>query len=439
MKLRLLFVFLMILFAVMVSADALTDYVNKDDGAYSFKISKTQLSADMQVSVTSVDFASQTWNNSKLNHKAQIFYPLNALVTDTALVIAANGESNDDWVQTASYISKYMLSPVVVIYLNPTDESSNNLYIKYVSDLYADAENSGNVPLKFIDAKTIIKGMDAIAEVTHNEFDRTIESFVLAGSENCADSVYLAAATGDKRISGIIPVNCDLNKIKCLEHQFDCYKVFSPTVTEKNTDKLYNEKSNEKIQTYFAKTDPYTYLNSIKCPVLVITGTNNPSSVIDNAKYYYKDIKNEKYFWLKMNGSSEICFTENTMKTSNISDINSTLTIVNCFFYHITKAAVMEKVNFVTEKTGNGYTITADGNCADVQQAYIYETDSEYLDFRNTFWSKTTLTFKNNTYTFSSNMPKDGHRCIIMELVYNSPVTGTYSVFSQPYILGLDK
>ena len=55
MKLRFLFMAILVCLAGMVFADALSDYVAQDDGAYSAKLSKIQLNSSQNVSVATID------------------------------------------------------------------------------------------------------------------------------------------------------------------------------------------------------------------------------------------------------------------------------------------------------------------------------------------------------------------------------------------------
>lgn len=436
MKLKFMFVMLLVMFAGMVfAADSLSDYVAQNNDAYKCSMSKIQLSADQAVSVTTVDFTSQVWQNKTFSHTAQIFFPQNALVTDTALMIVAKGKPSDDWSQSVSYFAKSMLAPVVVVYMTPSDSDAAELYNIATAKINAE---SGKDPIIFADVKTVIKAMDSVGSVTHSEFDRTIDNFVVCGTGYYGMVAYQVATLGDKRIAGIVPMSANINLSANLQRQSKLYGEISSDCKNKGYDIFADTAKNAVADAYLKKFDAYYNIDKITCPKLIVDGTNNPNSVIDSANFYINDFKGETFFWLKTNGGDDLCFTEQTMRINNVAGYSDIISQLNAFFYHITKASVYEKVKFNVDKNSGGVTLTADGNCADVQAAYIYEADSEYSDFRPTFWNKNTLVMKDNTYSYKTSVPSAGCRCIFMELIYTSPLTGTYSVFSAPVILGVD-
>ncbi|MBQ0106180.1 MAG: hypothetical protein KBT47_09150 [Armatimonadetes bacterium] len=438
MKLKLMLTALLILVAgILFAAGELSEYVNADDGVYSAKLSKIQLSSDQSVSITSIDFSSQIWQNHKFSHNMQIFYPSGALVTDYAFMIIAEGKTSNDWTQTLSYFAKMMSAPVIVVFENPAEkivDGNESLHNFSFSKMFTD-KSYKDTPIAFADVKTIIKAMDAVSEITHAEFDKPIENFVLCGSNECALAVYLAASLGDSRIAGIIPAGLDINANKNLAHQIECYGSIASGLNDFGYEAFKDYAKSPVVGEFINLTDPYNYIKDIKCPKLIMNGTNDFCSVIDSAKFYFDDFVGEKYFWLNVNGGHEFCFTENTMKYSNVNKFSDIILTARAFFYHITKNNVMENVKFVWNKSDNGYVLNIEGNNSEIKGVNTYSVDSEYSDFRNVMWSKHALTAKDGVYSYTEEKPEHGYRCVFAEVSFTAAVGGNYSVFSIPYIL----
>ena len=426
MKLRFLFVAIIICLASMTIADALSDYITKDDGAYSAKLTKMQLNSTQNVSVASIDLVSQVWQNETFKHNMELYYPNGALVTNTALMVVTKGEPSNDWNQSMAYLSQMMLCPIVVLYVNPIDKLDfyENIYETIITD-----KEFAKCPIFYADTKTIVKAMDAICEITHETYNSTIDDFVLVGCKGSALPVWYAASLGDSRVRAIIPMGFSMiNMTKQVPY------------AKKNLESL-NTKLNVFIKNgdKLVEFDPYGYIEKVTCPKLIMLGSNSDMLGLDSPKFYFKDLKgNDNYLWYKLNGDDDIWFTPNTIKYSKINSFSDVILNIRAFFYKVTKDQTYENCSFDWSKDGNNYTIKI--NCPNdkVQAAYYFEADSPNLDFSSTRWNRKTLTKDGGVYTFTTDKPEHGNRCVFVELVFTSPVGGNYSEFSIPYIIGQD-
>ncbi len=424
MKLRLLFIAILVCLAGLTFADALSDYVAKDDGAYSAKLTKMQLNSSQNVSVASIDLTSQVWQDTTFKQNVQLYYPNGALVTNTALMIVTKGEPNSDWNQSMAYLAQMMLAPIVVVYLNPIEES--NLYDNIYETIITDKEYA-KCPIFYADTKTIVKAMDAICEITHETYNSTIDDFVVTGCEGNALPVWYAASLGDKRVRAIIPMGfCMVNMTKQIPY------------AKKNLEAV-NSKLNVFIKDgdKLADFDPYVYIDKVTCPKLLMLGTNGNMLGSDSPKFYFNDLKgSDNYVWYKINGDDEIWFTNNSIKYSRINNYSDIISTIRAFFYKVTKDQTYENVTFDWSNQGDIYTLKINCDYDKVQAAYYFEADSPNLDFTSTRWNRKTLSKDGGIYSYTTNKPEHGNRCALVELLFTSPVGGNYSVFSIPYVIG---
>lgn len=424
MKLRFLFVAILVCLAGMVFADALSDYVAKDDGAYSVKLSKIQLNSSQNVSVATIDLTSQIWQDNKFNHNVELYYPNGALVTNTALMVVTRGETNSDWKQSMAYLAQMMLCPVVVVYVHPIDISGvyDNIFETIITD-----KEKAKCPIIYADAKTIVKAMDAIGEITHETYNNTIDDFVIAGCEGAALPVWYAASLGDNRVRAIIPMGlCMVNMTKQIPNA-------------KNNLESINSKLNVFIKygEQLTDFDPYTYIDKVTCPKLIMLGSNGDMLGADSPKFYFKDLKGtQNYLFYDLNEDDDIWFTQNSTKYAKVNSYANIITTMRAFFYKVTKDQDFESCSFDWTNSGDTYTLNINCPVNKVVYAYYYEADSPTSDFTSTRWNKKTLEKKGGVYSLTTEKPAHGNRCAFVELVFTSPVGGNYSEFSIPCIIG---
>ena len=426
MKLRFLLCAILLCLAGMVFADALSDYVAKDDGVYSAELSKIQLNSSQNVSVATIDLTSQKWQDNIFNHNVELYYPNGALVTNTALMVVTRGETSTDWKQSMAYLAQLMLAPIAVVYVQPKDLSGvyDNIYSTIITD-----KEYAKCPVFYADTKTIIKAMDAILEITHENYNNTIDDFVITGCEGAALPVWYAASLGDKRVRAIVPMGlCMINMQKQIPNA-------------KNNLESINSKLNVFVKDgdKLADYDPYNFIEKVTCPKLIMLGSNGDMLGADSPKYYFKDLKGtENYLYYDINEDDDIWFTQNSTKYARVNSYANIITTIRAFFYKVTKDQDYESVSFDWTNSGDTYTLNINCPVDKVVAAYYYEADSPNSDFTTTRWNKKTLEKVGGVYSLTTEKPSHGSRCAFVELQFTSPVGGNYSEFSIPYIVGQD-
>jgi len=435
--------FFLIIVLVMVTtslfaANELINYVNKIDDSYSYKMSKLQVTSDQSVSVSTIDLVSQKWQGVELKHKVQLFYPSNALITDTALLVNTGGDLSDDWTQIGAYVAKIMACPIVVVYNIPNqpmwDKSEDSL-ITYTFQKAFEAKDYSEWPLLLTTTKSVIKSMDAIEDLTKEKYDNPIENFIVTGASKRGWTTWLVAATGDKRVTGIAPIVFDFLDFKSqLKHQKEYYNNTLSNSLSDYTNSRFDEAVNTpEGEALLSVVDPFSYIDNIKIPKLIINGTNDPYWTLDSSSLYFDKLKGDSYLWYSVNGGHELGFSEGS-KSSGLTKMIPLISVMRAFVYKVAMDKNMDSFKWNWEKSDDNIKCVIDVDPQKVVEAYYYVAENETMDFRNVTWKQVKLEKKDGKYEFSSVVSKTGHRAGYIELKFNSVVGGTYSLFTTPYI-----
>lgn len=128
-------------------------------------------------------------------------------------------------------------------------------------------------PLLFPMTRSVLRAMDALSEWSEGRIKR----FVLMGESKRAWTAWMAAATGDARIAGVVATVFDnLNLPAQMARQLDVWGRYSPEIHD-YTDLGLQEKSDTSRGRVLSRmVDPYSYLRLVRARVLQVHGANDP-------------------------------------------------------------------------------------------------------------------------------------------------------------------
>lgn len=243
--------------------------------------------------------ASQTWRGALWTHDLVVCTPSDGRTNRTWVLHVTGGEPNDFDVQWSQGLADLSGCPVAILFQIPNQplwEMTEDDLIAHTFDKFID---TGDVewPLLFPMVKSVVRAMDALQEFGERLFPGGgPEQFVVFGASKRGWTSWLTAATGDSRVCGIAPMLFDhLNMPAQLEKQIRDWGHFSPMIQDYTSRGLEQEVGSENGRKLVAMVDPYTYLDSIKVPVLAIHGANDPYWTLDASSLYWDKIRGPKW------------------------------------------------------------------------------------------------------------------------------------------------
>ncbi len=284
--------------AAAVQADTLTDYMAKPEPGFGYtELSRTELPQALrcELSMNSVSYKDAQWK-----HRITVIVPKTVTVPDTALVFAVMGGALDEMDKYAGMIGSLMGCPLAIVWDVPNKQPglSDDGAIAASIQAAMSGQKTEDIML-FPMAKSVIKALDVCDDYLPKAGAKA-SKYVIGGPSKDGWITWLAAASGDKRIAGIVPVIFDfLNMEKQLALQKESYGRYSDMIKEYTAfEALLSSDKNKEV---LKAIDPATYAPRIKVPKLIINASNDSYWNIASANLYFDSLPGDKYLYYVMN------------------------------------------------------------------------------------------------------------------------------------------
>lgn len=302
-------------------ATALADYVSAPDGSYHWKLRRSGKFA--QGSYVELTLTSQTWRNQKWRHQLYIYRPSKVTPTAGALMLINGGSWNDSLAEPAAegdhnlpsetiliaQVAEALQTPVAILCQVPEqplfDGLREDAAISYTFTKFVE---TGDVdwPLLLPMVKSAVRAMDAVEEFAGQQWELEIDTFLITGASKRGWTTWLTAAV-DPRVSALAPLVINmLNMEPHMELQQASFGGLSDEIrdyTERGMHKLMKSPRGVELRTI---VDPYSYLQQISQPKLIILGTNDRYWPVDSLNLYWNALAGEKHILYVPNNGHDI-------------------------------------------------------------------------------------------------------------------------------------
>jgi PhoPQ-activated pathogenicity-related protein len=425
-----LYIFLCIIFWVfghsfVALANALFDYVKKDDSSYSWKVESTIQKKDYTAFIVRMN--SQTWRTAAevssplWQHTLTIVRPKDVRSTQGLLFIG-NGTSKEDlptepdpkWVQMAlrsgSTIAELRNVPnQPLIYLNDGQERYEDNSVAYSWDKVM---TSGDLEwsIRFPMVKSVVRAMDTVqAIVNPTQADsRKLKKFVVAGVSKRGWSAWLTAAV-DRRVSAIIPMAIDvLNVREFLKNHYSVYGFWTPAIKDYDHHRILDRFQTPEFKKLLDVEDPYSYRAQLKLPKYLIHASGDQFFPPNSSQFYFHDLLGQKFLRYIPNA-------DHSMKDSDAFEC------LESFYSSIIHKAPLPQISWVKKKDGSLEVKTLEK--PEIVKLWS-ATNPNARDFRleiigRAFAAKTLEDQGNGTYLAKIKSPEHGFSAFFVELTFS--------------------
>ena len=299
-------------FSALAAETALDRYVRQPDPTYRYEIVNTIPGEGFTTYV--VDLTSQTWrapsevNRTVWKHWLTIVKP-DRVAGTTGFLFITGGSTKDKAPQSANatYIENALATHSVVAELqdvpneplrfagDPRDLSEDGIiaytWIKYMKG------GDDSWPLRLPMTKAAVRAMDAITAIMADPKSGAVrvEKYVVSGGSKRGWTTWATAAV-DPRVSAVIPVSIDtLNVQKAFEHHYRVYGFYAPAVKDYVESGVMDWAGTPEYAKLLAIEDPYAYRDRFTMPKFMIYAAGDQFFLPDSSRYYFDDLKGEKY------------------------------------------------------------------------------------------------------------------------------------------------
>lgn len=440
MKTRIYFLLgLCLLFILQLSAQtpdtALKAYVDKEDLSYTWEIKDTY---DRNgCNVYSIFLISQKWQGMLWKHELIVYVP-DRLEHDGAMLFITGGgldenrfpkfaAQDDPTGEALSRMAAENKAPVALLRQVPNQPLYGGLnedaLIAYTLNEFRKT-NDYSWPLLFPMVKSATRAMDAVQELLKEKRNKSINRFLVTGASKRGWTTWLTAASGDSRVVAIAPMVIEmLNMPAFFKSQLTAYGGYSEEIGD-----YVNMQIPQAVESEFGKQvvqmiDPYSYLSKITVPKLIIMAANDPYWTIDAIQNYIADIP----------GKYALHYVPNA--GHNMGDKKSVFEALNAFFYQTLNGQSLPDYEWELAQKKK-ITLDVKYEIHGLKEIVLWQASSPTRDLRKGTWTSTNVMLVKNKKEVDVNIdfPKQGYKAFFVELKYESPLGGTYSVCTSAYV-----
>jgi len=400
---------------------ALDRYVAASDSHYKYDVVSTIPGQGYTTYI--IDLTSQQWRSEKevnrpiWKHWLTIVRP-DEVKTDTGLMLISGGSVDQkapgpsrDLAEAAT-MSHSVAAELRGIPNEPlvfTDEGKPRTEDQIIAYTYVKYLKTGDEtwPLRLPMTKAAVRAMDTVTAFckTQGGGNVNVSKFVVAGASKRGWTTWTTAAV-DKRVIAIVPMVIDvLNEMPSIEHQYQAYGQYGEAIhdyVEMNPMPVSKTKEYEALMKI---DDPYFYRDRLTMPKLLINSTGDQYFLPDSSRFYFDDLKGEKY----------LRYVPNTKHNLN-ADARTTLL---AYYDAVLRGQPRPRFSWKFEKNGD-IRVTVEDQPTEVKlwQATNPEKRDFRLDTLGPAYKDQVLTANGKTYIGHVEKPAKGWTAYMVELTY---------------------
>jgi len=402
------------LLPLLAHADLRT-YVHAPDDSYQWSI---EAETDLGVATGySVRLVSQTWRGIEWTHWLSVIVPKELKHTDKAMLMVGGGNNrssgprqNSQETQALTMIASQTGAICAVIEQVPNQPLYDDMYeddlIAHTYEQFLETGES-DWPLLLPMVKSAVRAMDAVTEMTAEKANANISQFMVTGASKRGWTTWLAAAA-DPRIKAIAPMVIDtLNMPAQTEHQLLSYGEYSEQIQDYTERGLQDRMESVEGAKLLAIVDPYSYIDDISIPKLVVLGSNDPYWSVDSSSLYFPELVGDKWLFYDPNAGHGL-------------SLNVVQPIL-AFYQSFLTGAPLPTLDWT--KNGDGsISVSWEGSSG---SPVLWEATSDTRDFRESRFESTLLEANGNSVTVIPEKPESGWKAYFVEVRFpsNPPLT----------------
>jgi PhoPQ-activated pathogenicity-related protein len=398
----------------------LTDYVNKPDDSFSWKLVDTK--KKFLGTIYTLEVVSQTWHKVKWDHKVIVLVP-NGVKPQSTMLLWNEGTApeGDDAENIGLLVAGHIKAPVAFIFGVPKqplyggkteDALIAESFVRYL------VTEDPSWPLLFPMVKSIVRGMDALQAFAKQEWKFEVKDFVIAGASKRGWTAWLTAATGDKRVKAIAPLVFDSVHIAVqMENQVKAFGRPSDMIRDYSERQLIPIPKTAAAARLWKIIDPWSYRERLTMPKMIVCGTNDPYWPLDALNSYWDGLKGDKWILYVPNAGHHLCERDKDGKEEKLPmrAISTVCAFSRCQVFD----TPMPKLNC-------DMVCPPGAECLDVSllcdvkplNVSVLSTTAVTRDFRKSFWVGKPLDLDGMKTECKVDLPKSGNRATLLELQF---------------------
>jgi PhoPQ-activated pathogenicity-related protein len=410
-------------------ANALLAYVHEPDTSFAWKRIDQKKIKD--ATLTHLELISQNWRGHFWSHDLLIVRPTTSRQADIAMLFITDDSFNaSDEKEADPFNEVAQRAGAIVAILSKVpnqplyDGRKEDALIAFTFDQYLKTRDP-TWPLLFPMVKSAVRAMDTLQTFAQQEFNQTIERFVVSGASKRGWTSWLTAAV-DNRVVGIAPMVIDMLNMKAqLDWAEKMYGQQSDEIRDYTDLKLHQKLDDPPMQTLRGWVDPYSYRRSYTMPKLLLLGTNDPYWVVDSLRHYWNDLPEPKLVFQTPNSGHDLGGGPDAWQT------------LAAWFQMIVDRRPLPKVDWQLRDGTNGAAGLMVRVNQPVSKIRLWTAHSTDRDFRDEKWTSYELEIQSGSNQASVDVPKPaaGFTAFLAEVELTAPTGHSYKLSTQVQVI----
>lgn len=359
----------------------LDEYLRREHD-FSWKVLSEE-EAGPGVRVVKLELISQVWNGIRWKHRLNVLVP-EAATGERArpghALLLINGSGGEQ--RTLAFLQDTVRSlgvPVAVLQDVPNQPLFDNLREDaLIAYSFMQFLNTGDphwpalVPM----TRSAVAAMDALGQWSASApgwAHGRLEKFVVTGASKRGWTTWLTGAM-DRRVIGIAPMVYDnLNVEAQMVHQLEVWGAPSASIHDYTERGLLDMLRTPRGRQIAQMVDPYSYVDRITQPKLILIGTNDSYWPLDAIHLYRGALRGDVYQHYVPNGGHSL-------------GPSAVPAIVGFFDHVVGRVAPLPEVRLTVTPTGGRITLADPGQRERVSAVRLWGTRVAGRDFRQSAW-----------------------------------------------------
>lgn len=374
------FILIILLITGIIFAASMKDYINiedlpksLDETNYTIKMSGETKNSGYEV----FTFEPFIWKNIQWKNHLLIIFPEEVESKTALLFITGDYNLDREFLSIFNSIAVENKACVAVLFDIPNQPLFGNLkedwLIAYTFDKFLETRDF-TWPMLLPMVRATITSMNMIQSYAYKN-DVVLENFILSGASKRGWTTWLTSAF-DNRVKAIAPISYDNLNIKDqMNHQLEFWGSYSKSIDEYVRSGILSDLEDKDRIDLLELVDPYSYVDKIKIPKLIIVGTNDPYWPVDAVNLYYAQLK----------GTKGITYAPNKGHGAESQRI---VNAVNALFITIEENKSLPEIEATYEIKDNNLLIKTEISENDwkIKGKRLFYAHSNIQDFRNAFF-----------------------------------------------------
>jgi PhoPQ-activated pathogenicity-related protein len=402
-------------------ADALADYVQQPDAAFTWKLlERRQVEG---VTTIRLECTSQAWRGQAWHHQLLIVRPPEVRNPDIAYFeIGGDGEVDRTFsaLRTIATRAGAIAACINKVPNQPLyGDRREDALIAYTFDQYLKTGDP-TWPLLFPMVKSAVRGMDAVQALARQEFNQKIDRFIVSGASKRGWTTWLSAAV-DPRVQAIAPMVIDMLNLKAqTQWAQKIYGAQSDRIRPYTELHIVERMDDPRMVELRGWVDPYSYRARYKMPKLLLLGTNDPYWIVDSLRHYWNELPEPKLIFQTPNAGHDL------------AGGHEATSVLAAFVQMVADRQPLPRMTWEFRQAGSNAVTLAVALNQPANAFRLWTATSPVRDFRKAQWFSAKLPVNSTTNAVGRiETPDTGFRAYLIEAELTSPTGQSYKLSTE--------